>query len=344
MPALPALVASNPNNENTPLVFSSANSNQISIADADAGTSPVRVTLTATEGTLTLNGTSGLSFVACDGTGDAQMSFTGTVANINTALNGLSFNPTPSYSGAASLRIVTNDQGNTGIGSAQSDTDTINITVNEGGVLKLTATTFGVNEGLGTAILTVARTHGSGEAASVEYATSNGTAPSGATGGASCVAGKDYVTKTGTLSWADGDMANKTFTVRICNDNVFEGNETVLITLSNATGTATLGTPSSAVLSILDNETPPQLSINDVTATEAGGGNANFNVRLSGASTKTIKVKYATSDGTAQAPADYTAVPLTTLTFTPGQMLCSILGSQQNNRSRHIYRDDPYQA
>ena len=40
------------------------------------------------------------------------------------------FAPTANYNGAASLQIVTNDQGNTGSGGALSDTDTVAITVN----------------------------------------------------------------------------------------------------------------------------------------------------------------------------------------------------------------------
>ena len=88
------------------------------------------MTLSGTHGMLTLNGTSGLTFSTGTGTGDATMTFTGTIANINAALNGLSFSPTADYNGAASLQIVTNDQGNTGTGGALSDTDTVNITVN----------------------------------------------------------------------------------------------------------------------------------------------------------------------------------------------------------------------
>ncbi|MEX2138898.1 MAG: tandem-95 repeat protein [Pirellulales bacterium] len=117
-------------NEDTSLVFSSGNGNAISIADLDAGSSPVEVTLTATNGAITLSQTTGLSFTAGDGTADAVMTFTGSVANINAALNGLSFAPTTNYNGAASLQIVTNDQGNSGSGGALSDTDTVNITVN----------------------------------------------------------------------------------------------------------------------------------------------------------------------------------------------------------------------
>src|SRR5206468_923440 len=47
-------------NEDTNLVFSTANSNLISISDVDAASSSVRVTLTATNGLLTLSGIAGL--------------------------------------------------------------------------------------------------------------------------------------------------------------------------------------------------------------------------------------------------------------------------------------------
>ena len=117
-------------NEDITLVFSSGNGTAISIADLDAGAGPVEVMLTATNGTITLSQTTGLSFSTGDGTGDAVMTFTGTVADINAALNGLSFAPTANYNGAASLQLTTNDQGNSGSGGAQSDTDTVNITVN----------------------------------------------------------------------------------------------------------------------------------------------------------------------------------------------------------------------
>jgi len=112
---------------NTALVFSSGNGNQISISDVDAGI--VEVELTATNGTLTLAGVGGLTFTS-GGNGTGSMKFTGTVANINTAMDGMSFDPTPAYSGAASLQIDTDDLGNTGVGGTMSDSDTVAITVN----------------------------------------------------------------------------------------------------------------------------------------------------------------------------------------------------------------------
>ncbi len=116
--------------QDTALTLSTANGNRISISDVDAGTNAVAVALTATNGTLTLSGTSGLSFTTGDGTADASMAFTGMLVNINTALDGLEFSPTGGYSGSASVQIVTDDQGNTGSGGAASDSDTVSITVN----------------------------------------------------------------------------------------------------------------------------------------------------------------------------------------------------------------------
>jgi hypothetical protein len=111
----------------TPLTFSGAR--LVSISDADAGTNAVRVTLTATNGAATLSGTTGLTFTAGDGTDDAVMTFTGTVADINAALDGLIFEPAASFTGEATLQIATSDQGHTGSGGAQTDTDLIEITV-----------------------------------------------------------------------------------------------------------------------------------------------------------------------------------------------------------------------
>ncbi|HYO09542.1 MAG TPA: tandem-95 repeat protein, partial [Tepidisphaeraceae bacterium] len=116
--------------EDVPLVFSTGNGNLIAVADVDAAGSLLRVTLTATNGTLTLSGTSGLSFTTGDGAGDGTMTFTGTLTDINAALEGLTFNALANFNGAASVQITTNDQGNTGAGGALADSDAIAVTVN----------------------------------------------------------------------------------------------------------------------------------------------------------------------------------------------------------------------
>jgi|GEM_PF-1419493 len=116
-----------------PYAFTAYRGNQISISDADAGENAVRVTLSVDKGTITLlnpdpNG--GLTYSAGDGTEDASMTFVGTVADINTALQWVSYRPQASYTGLATFTITTNDLGNVGTGGAKTDTDTIAITVN----------------------------------------------------------------------------------------------------------------------------------------------------------------------------------------------------------------------
>ncbi len=96
-------------NEDTAKVFSSANSNQISITDADAAGGSNEISLSVTNGTLTLSGVAGLTFVSGSGTADTTMTFRGTASAINTALNGLSYTPTANYNGSATLTLRTLD-------------------------------------------------------------------------------------------------------------------------------------------------------------------------------------------------------------------------------------------
>jgi hypothetical protein len=115
--------------ENETLIFSQSNGNAIVLQDVDAVDQTIQIKLVATQGTVTLANTIGLSFIQGDGIADTSLIITGTLANVNTALNGLQFNPTPNFDGNASVQIITSDQGNTGSGGTYSDTDTVNISV-----------------------------------------------------------------------------------------------------------------------------------------------------------------------------------------------------------------------
>ncbi len=112
---------------NTTLTMAGANAVQISDVDAAGGN--VRVTLNASSGMLTLSGTTGLTFTTGDGTNDSSMVITGTIANINAALDGMQFTPTNGFSGSASVTLQTEDLGNTGAGGNLSDTDVMAIQV-----------------------------------------------------------------------------------------------------------------------------------------------------------------------------------------------------------------------
>ncbi|HJU53800.1 MAG TPA: hypothetical protein VJ715_04480, partial [Pyrinomonadaceae bacterium] len=88
------------------LVFNAAHSNLVFVTDVDAGAAAVRVALTAQKGTTTLSTTAGLTFSTGDGTNDQYLIFTGTLSNVNAAMNGMQFKPTTNYTGAASLKII----------------------------------------------------------------------------------------------------------------------------------------------------------------------------------------------------------------------------------------------
>lgn len=111
-------------------VFSTANGNAITISDVDAGSADLQVTLTVTNGTLTMGSTTGLTVT---GNGTANVQVTGPISAINAGLNGLTFNPTPDFPAAASgqavLTVTANDQGNTGAGGALQGSGTVTITV-----------------------------------------------------------------------------------------------------------------------------------------------------------------------------------------------------------------------
>jgi hypothetical protein len=92
--------------EDTPAVFAASGSNKIAVADVDNAT--LTVDLTVTNGTLKLQVVTGLTFNAgADNT--AAMNFTGTVADINAALDGIRYNPTQDYTGPANIGITVGD-------------------------------------------------------------------------------------------------------------------------------------------------------------------------------------------------------------------------------------------
>ena len=73
-------------------------------------------------------------------------------------------------------------------------------------------------------------------------------------------------------------------------------------------------------MTIVDDDNAPTISIGDNTSSDESGAVTNLIATLSAASEKTITVDYATSDGTATAGDDYTAVSTTTLTFNAGDV------------------------
>jgi len=141
-----------------------------------------------------------------------------------------------------------------------------------------------------------------------DIATANGTA----------TAGVDYVANSLTAQTIPAGSSTYTFTVLVNGDTLNEPSETFFVNVTNVVNAVVAD--GQGVGTIVNDDPLPSLSINDVTVLEGDSGttNAVFTVTLSAASGQTVSVNYATADGTATQPADYTSTS-GTLTFTPGQ-------------------------
>ena len=127
----------------------------------------------------------------------------------------------------------------------------------------------------------------------------------------------DYTLTSGTLTIPAGETT-ATFSVPVKGDLLDEANETFLVNLSSPVNAAIFDGRGAGT--ITDNDATPRIAINNVTVTEGNTGavNASFTVSLSAVSGRVVTVQFATADGTATAPSDYTAKS-GTLMFSPGQ-------------------------
>lgn len=164
-----------------------------------------------------------------------------------------------------------------------------------------------ITEG-GSSNVTITRSGGSVGSITVDYSTASGTASSGS----------DFVPKSGTLTFADGET-QKSVNVSTIDDSIHEPSETFSFAISNPTGGAIISV-ASAQLTIDDNDPVPDASMDDVSAVKPSSGTAtvSFLVRLNSASGLPATLNYATSNGTALAGVDYQATS-GTITFNPGQ-------------------------
>jgi CSLREA domain-containing protein len=110
----------------------------LSINDPDAGNSVVSLTLTTSNGSFSLISIAGLTFTVGNGSASNLMTFQGSVAAINNAINVISFTPDAQYFGNANFSITVDDLGNSGIGGALSASRFVPIlvsSVNDGATL-----------------------------------------------------------------------------------------------------------------------------------------------------------------------------------------------------------------
>jgi autotransporter-associated beta strand protein len=192
-----------------------------------------------------------------------------------------------------------------------------------GGFIAFKQANYSVNEGASgttnTATIWVTRTGGSTGAVSVNYNTDfSGWTPHYRGTANGWPTADDYIVTSGTLNWAPGETADKSFFVKIRGDANGEADETVTLMLSNPQGGARLktalflDTPSAATLTIVNDDPVPngvfEFSAPTYSVTEGDSGTKNVTISVErvGGALEMAKVKVETiAGGTATPGSDY---------------------------------------
>ncbi len=203
------------------------------------------------------------------------------------------------------------------------------INPNFNGYVTLAATNFGGTTASGVLNFVVNRIVGSLGYVTVQYATTNGVGPNGATNGV------DYVGSTNTLSWNTGDVSPRIISIPLLPTQNVGGNKQFGVklfnpTLSGNSAPAMMGTISNAVLVITNNNSYGTLQFARTNfVVDEYGGYATLPVLRTGGLVGTVSVNYTTVSGTALANTNHGAVTnfiatSGTLVFAPGQIATNI--------------------
>ena len=184
------------------------------------------------------------------------------------------------------------------------------------------------NSGTVNATFTVSLSFASGRAVTVNYATAN----------VNAVSPNDYASRSGTLTFPAGSTASQTIVVPVSGDTLDEPNETFVVNLTGAVGAGV--SDNQGLGTINDDDPTPSLRIDDASLTEGNSGTAtmNFTVTLSAASGQAVTVNYATANGTATQPGDYTSRS-GTLTFPAGTTTQTDRRADRRRHHRRAERD-----
>ena len=196
------------------------------------------------------------------------------------------------------------------------------------GSFVFTTNGYYVVEGYTYALISVLRTNGGSGTVSVNFATIPG---------GTAVDGVDYVGSSATLVFTNKEMSKDLY-IPIMDNPAVDPTKTVLLRLFNPVGGATLGTPSDAVLYILENQAVLNFSQSNYSVLE-GGGSVTVTVIRSNSTFGTVSVDYSTGGGTANSGTDYTPVN-GTLVFNYGETIKSftvpIIDNSYTNANKTI--------
>ncbi len=174
-------------------------------------------------------------------------------------------------------------------------------------VVSFRTTVSSGSENISPVLIEVVLSAASAQTVTVDYAVTGGTANA-----------EDYSPTGGTLSFAPGDTS-KTFNFNVNEDLVHEGDETVVLTLSNAVN-ANVGT-AQHTYTIEDDEAAPVVSFSALSQDRSeDAGPVTVTVNLSNASSQAISVPYTISgSATIGSGNDYTVSSISPLSIAAGQ-------------------------
>ncbi|MHC1748287.1 MAG: Calx-beta domain-containing protein [Cellulosilyticaceae bacterium] len=306
-------------NPNTVTVGEEKGSVDLTITRTDGSDGPVTVDYAVTGGTATGSGT---DYTLASGTisfANGESSKTIPVSITNDT----------KYEPSETIEVTLSNA--TGGATLGTDTvATITIVDNDAayGKLQFNPNTVTVGEEKGSVDLTITRTDGSDGAVTVDYAV---------TGGTTTGSGTDYTLASGTISFANGE-SSKTIPVTITNDTKYETDETIEVTLSNATGGAALGTDTVATITIVDNDAAYgklQFNPNTVTVGEEKGS-VDLTITRTDGSDGPVTVDYTVTGGTATGSGtDYTLAS-GTISFANGESSKTIPVSIANDKKYEL--------
>lgn len=134
--------------------------------------------------------------------------------------------------------------------------------------------------------------------------------------------GSDY-SSIGTTVTIPANSASTTVTVTPIDDAALESAETVILTVTSGAGYA-VGSPSSATVTITDNDTPVvTVAATDSAAAEAGAATGTFTVTRTGSTAASLTVAF-TVGGTATGGSDYALNATSPLTIPAGSASATV--------------------
>lgn len=169
--------------------------------------------------------------------------------------------------------------------------------ISDDSLIEFTSPSYNISENFvtGSAVITLRRTGYTGVPNSVTFSTQDGTA----------TAGQDYAPVNSVVTFAAGEKS-RTFIIPIFDDKIVEGNETVLLHLSNVTGKALLGLADSVLTIIDDDFAPGELSFtSDTFSGLEASGKIVVSVKRTSGSSGVVSATYSTRRGTATPLVDY---------------------------------------